>query len=108
MPVAVSELIHPTALTGPDADLAPDVQVGPYAIVEGPVEVGPACVIEGHSCLTGPLIMGSGNLVSHGAVLGKRPQHRGYKGESTLLRIGDGNMFREHVTVHRGTLEGGG
>ena len=108
MTVATSELIHPTAVIDPEATLAPDVQVGPYAIIEGPVEVGPECVIEGHACLSGPLVMGAENFVGHGAVLGKSPQHRGYRGEATSLRIGDRNVFREYVTIHRGTVEGRG
>jgi UDP-N-acetylglucosamine acyltransferase len=109
MTVALSDLIHPTAVIDPDANLAPDVQVGPYVIIEGPVEVGPECIIEGHACLSGPLSMGAENFVGHGAVLGKSPQHRGYHCETTTsLRIGDGNVFREFVTVHRGTHEGCG
>jgi UDP-N-acetylglucosamine acyltransferase len=108
MSLAMSELIHPTAVIGPDAELAPDVQVGPYAILEGPVQIGPGCVIEGHACLTGPLTMGRENFVGHGAVLGKSPQHKGYRGDPTYLTIGNGNVFREHVTIHRGTVEGGG
>jgi UDP-N-acetylglucosamine acyltransferase len=108
MTVALSDLIHPTAVIDPEATLAPDVQVGPYAIIEGPVEVGPECIIEAHACLSGPLSMGAENFVGHGAVLGKSPQHRGYRGESTSLRIGDGNVFREFVTIHRGTSAGGG
>ncbi len=108
MTLAMSELIHPTAVIGPEVDMASDVQVGPYAIIEGPVTIGPGCVIEGHACLSGPLTMGSENFVGHGAVLGKSPQSRSYFGESTELRIGHRNTFREHVTVHRGTAEGGG
>jgi UDP-N-acetylglucosamine acyltransferase len=108
MTLMMSELVHPTALVSPEAELAPDVQVGPYAIIEGPVRVGPGCVIEGHACLNGPLTMGANNFVGHGAVLGKSPQSRAYRGEPTHLRIGDGNTFREYVTVHRGTAEGGG
>jgi UDP-N-acetylglucosamine acyltransferase len=108
MPLAVSELIHPTAVIGPEVELAADVQVGPYAILDGPVQVGPGCVIEGHACLTGPLWMGRDNLVGHGAVLGKSPQHKAYRGDPTSLRIGHCNVFREHVTIHRGTVDGGG
>jgi UDP-N-acetylglucosamine acyltransferase len=104
----VSELIHPTALIDPDAILADDVEVGPYAVIDGPVEVGPGCVIEAHACLSGPLRMGRDNHVGHGAVLGKSPQHRGYQGEPTSLWIGDANVFREFVTVHRGTVQGHG
>jgi UDP-N-acetylglucosamine acyltransferase len=108
MTLAVSELIHPTAIVGPEVELAHDVVVGPYAILEGPIRVGPGCVIEAHACLTGPLELGPDNVVGHGAVLGKSPQSRGYRGESTRLVIGEGNTFREYVTVHRGTSEGGG
>jgi UDP-N-acetylglucosamine acyltransferase len=108
MALTISELIHPTAVIDPEAWLADDVQVGPYAIIQGPVEVGPECVIEGHACLCGPLTMGPNNFVGHGAVLGKSPQHRGYKGEPTSVRIGEGNVFREYVTVHRGTVQGTG
>jgi UDP-N-acetylglucosamine acyltransferase len=103
-----SERIHPTAVIDPEAILAGDVRVGPYAIIEGPVEIGPGCVIEAHACLAGPLTMGHDNFVGHGAVLGKSPQHRGYRGEPTSLWIGNGNVFREFVTVHRGTEQGKG
>jgi UDP-N-acetylglucosamine acyltransferase len=108
MPSTMPDLVHPTAIIDPDAELADDVRIGPYAIVEGPVRVGPGCVIEAHACLSGPLTMGRDNFVGHGAVLGKSPQHKAYRGEPTCLKIGDGNVFREHVTIHRGTVQGGG
>jgi UDP-N-acetylglucosamine acyltransferase len=108
MTLALSDAIHATAIIDPDALLASDIQVGPYAIIEGPVEIGPECVIEAHSCLCGPLVMGPRNFVGQGAVLGKSPQHRGYCGESTSVRIGADNVFREFVTVHRGTVQGNG
>ena len=108
MCLTIAESIHPTAVIDPDVQLGDDVQVGPYAIIEGRVEIGPNCVIEAHACLNGPLTMGSNNLVGHGAVLGKSPQHRGYNGEATSVRIGDRNVFREFVTVHRGTVQGSG
>lgn len=108
MPLIEMELVHPTAVVDPDAEIASDVRIGPYAIIEGAVIIGSGCVIESHACLNGPMTMGRDNLVSHGAVLGKSPQHKNYRGEQTSLQIGDDNVFREHVTVHRGTLEGGG
>jgi UDP-N-acetylglucosamine acyltransferase len=108
MSITISELIHPTAVVGHEVELDDSVQVGPYAILEGPIRVGPGCVIEGHACLSGPLTMGRDNIVGHGAILGKPPQHRSDRGESCRLTIGDGNAFREHVTVHRGTAAGGG
>lgn len=108
MSLLTSDLIHPSAVISPAAELAADVQVGPYAIIEGPVQVGPGTVIEAHACLAGPLVMGRDNFVGHGAVLGKSPQHRSYRGENTSLQIGNDNVFREHVTIHRGTPTGGG
>ena len=108
MTLLYSELIHPTAVIDPEAVIAPDVQIGPYAMIEGPVRIGPGCVIEAHACLTGPLAMGSNNFIGHGAVLGKGPQHRGYRGEPTAVQIGNSNVFREFVTVHRGTVQGNG
>lgn len=108
MPLTLTDEIHRTAVIDPEVELAEDVKVGPYAIIEGPVRIGSGCVIESHACLSGPLVMGRNNLVGHGAVLGKAPQHRGYCDEPTNLLIGDHNHFREHVTVHRGTIQGHG
>jgi UDP-N-acetylglucosamine acyltransferase len=108
MSTLTSELVHPTAVIAPEAELAFDVQVGPYSVIEGPVKIGAGTIIESHACLCGPMEMGRENFVGHGAVLGKSPQHKGYRGEATTLRVGDGNVFREHVTVHRGTVAGGG
>jgi UDP-N-acetylglucosamine acyltransferase len=108
MAMAYSELIHSTAMIDPEAVIAADVQIGPYAIIEGQVQIGPGCVIEAHASLSGPLTMGRGNFVGHGAVLGKNPQHRGYRGEPTGLQIGNDNVIREMVTFHRGTVQGNG
>jgi UDP-N-acetylglucosamine acyltransferase len=108
MALAYPELIHPTAVIDSEAVIAADVQIGPYTIIEGPVEVGPGCVIEAHSCLCGPLTLGRNNFIGYGAVLGKSPQHRGYRGEPTSLQIGNDNVIREHVTIHRGTVQGNG
>lgn len=108
MPLTLTELVHPTAVIDADAEIAPDVRIGPYTIIEGHVRIGPGCEIEAHACLSGPLTMGRDNFVGHGAILGKSPQHKGYRGEATFLRIGDHNVFREQVTVHRGTIQGGG
>ncbi len=108
MALLLGEAIHPTAVIGCEAEISPDVQVGPFAIIEGPVRIGSGCVIEGHACLNGPLSLGAENFVGHGAVLGKSPQSRAYHQETTTVEIGDRNTFREYVTVHRGTVEGGG
>jgi UDP-N-acetylglucosamine acyltransferase len=103
--VSQSARIHPTAVISAEAELADDVVVGPYAVIEGRVRVGPGCVLGPYVHLCGPLTMGRGNLVFSGAVLGERPQHLKYNDEPTGLEIGDHNVFREHVTVHRGTTQ---
>jgi UDP-N-acetylglucosamine acyltransferase len=103
-----SEMIHSTAIIGPDVELGPEVRVGPFVVIEGAVRIGARCVIEAHSCLRGPLDLGADNHVGHGAILGTMPQSRAFRGEETQLRIGSGNTIREYVTIHRGTLDGGG
>jgi UDP-N-acetylglucosamine acyltransferase len=95
--------VHPTAVIGPGVRLADDVEVGALAVLDGNITLGPGCVIRPGACLFGTITMGAGNVVYSGAVLGEQPQHLKYRGEPTSLEIGEGNVFREHVTVHRGT-----
>ena len=101
--MADSARIHPTAIIGPEVELADNVQVGPHCIIEGKVKIGPDCVLRPGAYLFGPLTMGRGNTVYTGAVLGEKPQHLRYNDEPTSLEIGAGNIFREFVTIHRGT-----
>ncbi len=107
MPIAASARVHPTAIIDPRADIGDNVQIGPFVVVEGPVRIGADCIIRSHSSLLGSLTLGKGNDVGIGVVLGERPQHLDYKNEDTRTEIGDGNTFREHVTVHRGTASSG-
>lgn len=103
MAIAKSARIHPTAVVDPDAEVGEDVRIGPYAVIEGAVTIGPGCVIKAGAHLFGPLTMGCDNQVFSHAVLGEAPQHLKFGGEPTRLEIGDGNVIREHVTIHRGT-----
>lgn len=105
MPIASSARVHPTAIISPEAHLGAHVQVGPNVVIEGNVRIGPGCVIKTGAHLIGPLTMGSDNQVFSYAVLGEAPQHLQYRGEETRTEIGDGNIFREFVTVHRGTTK---
>jgi UDP-N-acetylglucosamine acyltransferase len=107
MASALIPRIHSTAVIAPEAELAVDVQVGPYVVIEGRVRIGSGCILRPHAHVCGPLNMGRGNVVFTGAVLGERPQHLQYKDEPTSVDIGDENIFREHVTVHRGTAHTG-
>ncbi|MCS6865846.1 MAG: acyl-ACP--UDP-N-acetylglucosamine O-acyltransferase [Gemmataceae bacterium] len=100
--------IHPTAVVSPEAVFADDVRIGAFAVIEGPVTIGPGCVIGPHAHIIGPVTMGANNQVGTGVVIGSPPQHRAYRGEPTAVEIGDENIFREHVTVHRGMPVGVG
>ncbi|MGV3618678.1 MAG: acyl-ACP--UDP-N-acetylglucosamine O-acyltransferase [Fimbriimonas sp.] len=98
--------IHPLAFVDPGAELADDVEVGPFCFVEAGVSIGPGCKLESHVSVRANTTMGAGNTVGHGAVLGGDPQDAKYRGEPTFLRIGDRNVIREYVTIHRATGEG--
>jgi UDP-N-acetylglucosamine acyltransferase len=96
-------MIHPTAIISAEARLGPDVKIGPYAVIEGPVTLGPGCMIHAHAVVRGPLTMGARNAVHPHAVLGDWPQDRKFTGDFSEIVIGDDNIFREGVTIHRGT-----
>jgi UDP-N-acetylglucosamine acyltransferase len=100
-------VIHPTAIVHPNAKLDPTVQVGPYAVIDEGVQVGPECIIGPHAYLTGLTVIGARNRFFAGAVIGEAPQDLKYKDEPTRVQIGDDNVFREHVTVHRSTTTDG-
>jgi UDP-N-acetylglucosamine acyltransferase len=93
--------IHPTAIVDPRAELGDNVSIGAFVIIEGAVKIGNDCTIRAKAHLIGPLTMGQKNDVGIGCVFGDRPQHLGYDGSETGTEIGDGNTFREYVTVHR-------
>lgn len=104
----MSTTIHPTAIVDPKAVLADGVVVEPYAIIDGQVEIGRDCLIGPYSRITGWTTIGARNRFESHCSIGAPPQDLKYAGEKTLLEIGDGNTFREFVTVHRGTPGGGG
>jgi UDP-N-acetylglucosamine acyltransferase len=100
-------VIHHTAIVHSTARLDPTVRVGPYAIIDQDVIVGPGCEIGPHVYLTGQTVIGVQNRFHAGCVVGEAPQDLKYQGQPTRLVIGDRNVFREHVTVHRSTTPDG-
>jgi UDP-N-acetylglucosamine acyltransferase len=94
-------MIHPTAIIHPQARLDSTVSVGPYAVIDANVVLGPRCVVGPQVYITGHTTAGADNRFHAGCVIGDAPQDLKYKAEPTRLRIGDDNVFREHVTVHR-------
>ncbi|HJQ38458.1 MAG TPA: acyl-ACP--UDP-N-acetylglucosamine O-acyltransferase [Thermoanaerobaculia bacterium] len=100
--------IKETAIISPDAELAPGVIVGPYAVIGADVKIGAGTVIGPHVRIDGPVTIGERNQFVGQASIGTPPQDLKFKGEKTELRIGDDNVFREFVTINRGTVGGGG
>ncbi len=96
-------MIHPTAIIHPKAKLGPDVFVGPCAVIDENVELGEGCDVGPHVYITGVTKIGEHNHFHAGCVIGDAPQDLKYKNAPTRLRIGDNNVFREHVTAHRST-----
>ncbi|MEM6749077.1 MAG: acyl-ACP--UDP-N-acetylglucosamine O-acyltransferase [Planctomycetota bacterium] len=96
--------VHPTAIVSPDATLAEDAVVGPFCTVGEGVTLGPGSRLISHVVLQGPLTMGQGNVVYPFACLGLAPQDLkvdpAEPGHGVV--IGDGNVIRESVTIHRG------
>jgi UDP-N-acetylglucosamine acyltransferase len=97
--------IDPRAVVAAGAKLAPGVEVGAYAIIGPDVEVGEGTVIGPHAVVTGWTRLGARNKVFQFASIGDAPQDKKYAGEATRVEIGDGNVFREYVTVNRGTAK---
>ena len=99
-------IIHPISVVDTKAELADDVVVGPFCYIEAGVVIGAGCKLDSHVTVKSGTTMGAGNYVGQGTVLGGDPQDRKYGGEPTYLKIGDRNVFREYLTVHRATGEG--
>jgi UDP-N-acetylglucosamine acyltransferase len=100
--------IHPQAVVASSAKLGPGVKVGAYAMVGDEVELGEGCLLHAHATVGGPATYGRNNVFYSFSAVGGDPQDYTYRGERTELVVGDGNIFREYVTVSRGTQKGGG
>ncbi len=101
-------MIHPTANVDPAAKVPASCSIGPYCVIGPEVELGENCELIAHVTIYGPARIGSHNRFFPFSAIGGEPQDVTYKGEKTRLEIGDHNVFRECVTVNRGTVKGGG
>jgi len=103
MPVDPSAIVSPTARVHPDARVGPQSVIGDYAVVEEDVVIGTACRLEPYVYVKRWTTLGDNNQISAGTVLGTDPLDKAFTGERSYLRIGNGNIIREHFTISRGT-----
>ena len=99
--------IHPTAIVDPGAQIGADVEIGAYSIIGPGVIIRERCVIQSHVVLEQSVKMGAGNFIGYGTVIGSAPQDLSFDPKTRSgVDIGEGNIIREHCTIHRGSTEG--
>lgn len=98
--------IHSTAVVSATARLGPGVVLGPYSIVEDDVEIGEGTQIRAHAVVKRFTVLGNQNVVHEGAIIGGEPQDLSFDGSDSRLIIGDRNLIRENVTIHRASKPG--
>jgi UDP-N-acetylglucosamine acyltransferase len=98
--------IHALSQVESGAEIADDVEIGPFCYVEAGTRIGAGTRLDSHVTIKRNTTIGLRNYIGQGTVLGGDPQDRKYKGEPSFLKIGDDNVIREYVTIHRATGEG--
>ena len=101
-------MIHPTAIIDLKAEIGEGVEIGPYTVIEKDVLIDQGTRIGPHVVIREGTRIGKRCQIFQFASIGEAPQAVAYKGEKTILLIGDQNIVRESVTLHRGTIKGGG
>ncbi|MGF1543403.1 MAG: acyl-ACP--UDP-N-acetylglucosamine O-acyltransferase [Parvularculaceae bacterium] len=103
-----SARIHETAIVADGASLGDDVDIGPFCRIGPGVTIGAGARLVSHVSIDGRTEIGARARIHPFAVVGEPPQHAGWKGEDTRLVVGADAVVREHVTIHKGTVDGGG
>lgn len=103
MPIDPSAVVAASARVDPDAIVGLGTRIGEFCVIEAAVEIGPHCVLEPYVYVKRWTTMGERNEISAGTVLGTDPLDKGFTGQRSYLRIGNGNKIREHYTISRGT-----
>lgn len=98
-------MIHDTAIIDPSARLHASVRVGPWTLIGPDVEIGEGSVVESHVVIKGPTRIGARNHIYQFSTVGEATPDLKYRDEPTELHIGDDNIIRENVTIHRGTVQ---
>lgn len=98
--------VHPSAVVSPSAQLGRNVVVGPFCVIEDEVIIGDESRLGSHVVVKNGTALGANNVVCEAAILGGKPQHSRAGDELGPLLIGNDNVIREHVTIHRGLTAG--
>jgi len=98
-----SAFLASTARVDPGASIAAGVRIGEFCVIESDVVIGANCTLEPYVYVKRWTTLGERNAVSAGTVLGTDPLDKNFTGERSYLRIGNGNIIREHYTISRGT-----
>jgi UDP-N-acetylglucosamine acyltransferase len=101
-------VIDSRAVISPEARIDAGVSIGPWCLIEGEVSIDAGTSVAAHVVIRGPTRIGRDNCIHAFSVIGGDPQDKKYGGETTRLEIGDRNTIREHCTINRGTVQGGG
>lgn len=96
-------MISPLAYVNPEAKIGKNVTIHPFAYIDKDVEIGDNCTIMPYASILSGTRMGTDNIVYQGAIVGATPQDFKFKGDDTLLKIGNHNTIREKVIINRGT-----
>ena len=97
--------IHPSSIISSSANIDSSVTIGPFCIIGDDVEIKSGTSILSHVVVKGPTVIGENNIIYQFSTIGEDTPDKKYQGEDTKLLIGDNNIFREGVTVHRGTVQ---
>jgi NDP-sugar pyrophosphorylase family protein len=100
--------IDPSAIVHHTARIGAGTSIGPHAVIGPNVTIGPGCQVGASAIVEGWTEIGEGTEIFPFASIGLIPQDLKFKGEATRLVVGSRNIFREFVTIHRGTHGGGG
>lgn len=104
----IAQEIHSQAVVAASARLGANIKIGAYAVVGEEAELGDGCILHSHATVEGPAKYGRNNVFYPFCAIGGDPQDYTYRGERVELIVGDANIFREYVTISRGTKKGGG
>ena len=99
--------IHPHSFISREVELGNNVKIGPFCYLNGNIKIEDNTELKSHISITGRTFIGKNNLFYPFSNIGCDPQDLKYKGEDSELIIGDNNIFRENITISKGTLDGG-